>query len=96
VTTLGSARRTLFLKYTTPDRSFAAALRSFDQQHRQQPLQQKQQQSSRKNMHQDTNQISGQSVQAKNVNIHATDDVFLAFTMVQHIMAELSGAVTEK
>jgi hypothetical protein len=34
-------------------------------------------------------------VQAKNVNINATD-VFLAFTMVQQIMIELSGAVREK
>jgi hypothetical protein len=35
-------------------------------------------------------------VQAKKVNINATDDVFLAFTMVQPIMTELSGAMTEK
>jgi hypothetical protein len=34
-------------------------------------------------------------MQAKNVNINATD-VFLAFTMVQQIMTELSGAATEK
>jgi hypothetical protein len=63
-----------FSKYTTPDRSFAAALHTSNQQ---QPLQQKQQQSSGKIMHQDTNQISGQSVQAKNVNIHATHNVFM-------------------
>jgi hypothetical protein len=43
-----------------------------DQQRRQQPLQQKQQQSSGKNTQQDTNQISGQSTQAKNVNINET------------------------
>jgi hypothetical protein len=35
-------------------------------------------------------------VQAKNVNSNAMDDMFLAFTMVQQIMTELSGAVTEK
>jgi hypothetical protein len=36
-------------------------------------------------------------VQAKNVNGTATDDdMFLVFTMVQQIMAELSGAATEK
>jgi hypothetical protein len=47
-------------------------------------------------MHQGINQISGQSMQAKNVNINAMDDVFLAFTMAWHIMTELSGAATEK
>jgi hypothetical protein len=50
----------------------------------------------RKNTHEDTNQISGQSVHAKSVNITAMDDVFLAFTTMQQIMTELSGAVTEK
>jgi hypothetical protein len=35
-----------------------------------------------KNRHQDTNQISGQSVQPKNVNINAMYDIFLPFTMV--------------
>jgi hypothetical protein len=35
-------------------------------------------------------------VQAKDVNINETDEVFLAFTMVQQIMTELSGAVTGK
>jgi hypothetical protein len=35
-------------------------------------------------------------VQAKNVNINATDDVFLAFTIVQQIMTELSGVAREK
>jgi hypothetical protein len=35
-------------------------------------------------------------VQAKNVNIDSTDDVLLAFTMVQQIRIELSGAVTKK
>jgi hypothetical protein len=49
-----------------------------------------------KNTHQDTNQTSGQSVQATNVNINATDDMFLAFSMVQQIMTELSGTATEK
>jgi Cdc6-like AAA superfamily ATPase len=47
-------------------------------------------------MYQDTNQISGQSVQAKNVNVHAMDDIFFVFTMVQNIMTELSGAVTDE
>jgi hypothetical protein len=95
-TTPGSAWWTFFLKFTTPDRSFTGVLCNSDQQHPQQPSQQKQQQSSGKNMHQDTSQISGQSVQAKNVNVNATDDVFLAFTMEQQIMMELSGAATEK
>jgi hypothetical protein len=35
-------------------------------------------------------------VQAKNVNISATNDEFLAFTMVEQIMTELFSAVTEK
>jgi hypothetical protein len=42
-----------------------------------------------------TNKISGWSVQAKNVNINAMD-VFLAFDMVQQIMTEFIGAVTER
>jgi hypothetical protein len=80
----------------TPDRSFAIALRSCDQKNLQQPSQQKQQQSSGNNKHQDTNQISGQSVQAKNVNTNAMEDAFLAFAVVQQTMAELSGVATEK
>jgi hypothetical protein len=47
------------------------------------------------NTHQETIQTSGQSVQAKTVNINATD-MFLAFTVVQQIMTVLSGAATEK
>jgi hypothetical protein len=46
-------------------------------------------------MQQDTSQTSGQSVQAKSVTINATD-IFLAFTMMQQIMTELSGAATEE
>jgi hypothetical protein len=34
-------------------------------------------------------------LQAKNVNINAMDNVFFAFTVVQQIMTELSGAATE-
>jgi hypothetical protein len=56
----------------------------------------KQQQSSGKNTHQDTNQISGQSVKAKIVNSNARKDMFLAFTTVQQIMIQPMGAVTEK
>jgi hypothetical protein len=41
--------------------------------------------SSGKNTRQNTNQISGQTVQAKNVNISVTDDVSLALTTVQQI-----------
>jgi hypothetical protein len=48
-----------------------------------------------KNTHQDTHQISGQTAEAKNVNINTTDDGLLAFTMVQQIMIELSGAMTK-
>jgi hypothetical protein len=35
-------------------------------------------------------------VQTKNVNINATDNVLLAFTVVQQVMTELSGATTVK
>jgi hypothetical protein len=90
---IGAAGRTFFSQHTTLDRSFAAALRSSNQQ---QAPQQQPQQSSRKYTNQDTYQISGQSVQAKNVNFNAMDDVFLALTMTQQIMTELSGAATEE
>jgi 3'-phosphoadenosine 5'-phosphosulfate (PAPS) 3'-phosphatase len=51
----------------------------------------------KKNTHHDTNRISGQSVQAKNVVIiNATADVFLVLTTLKQIMTELSDAVTEK
>lgn len=46
-------------------------------------------------MHQDINQISGQSVKDRKVNFNATD-VFLAFTMVQQTMTELYGAAREQ
>jgi hypothetical protein len=61
-----------------------------------QPSQQTQQQSSGKNTLQDTNQVSGQLVQAKNVNVNVTGDIFLAFIMVQTIVTQLSGAAREK
>jgi hypothetical protein len=35
-------------------------------------------------------------MQAKNVNINAMDNVFLAFTVVQQIVTVLSCAATEK
>jgi hypothetical protein len=93
---IGSEKRTFFSK-CTPDQSLTTALRSSDQQNQQQPSPPQQQQLLGNNMHQDTNQTSGQSVQVKNVNSNAMDgDMFLAFTMVQQIMTELSGAGTEK
>jgi hypothetical protein len=63
-----------------------------------QPPQHEQQQSSGHHGQQVTNQTSGQSVQAKNVNTRITgmDDMFLAFAMVQQIMTGLLGAATEK
>jgi hypothetical protein len=49
----------------------------------------------RKNTNEDSNQISGRSVQAKiSVNINPTDDMFHAFTMVQQSLTEFSGAAT--
>jgi hypothetical protein len=47
-------------------------------------------------MQQVTNQSSDQSVQAKNVNSNATDDMLAVVTMMQQIMTGLSGAVTEE
>jgi hypothetical protein len=47
-------------------------------------------------MQQVTNQNSGQSVQAKNVNSNATDDMLAVVTMMQQIMIGLSGAATEE
>jgi precorrin-4 methylase len=35
-------------------------------------------------------------MQDKNVKSNATDAMFLAFTMVQQMMTELSGAATEE
>jgi hypothetical protein len=74
----------------------AVELRSSDQQLPLQPSQQKQQQPTGKNTHHNTNQISSHSVQAKNININATDAAFIAFTVVQQIMTELFGAAIEK
>jgi hypothetical protein len=48
-----------------------------------------------KSTQQDTTQISGQSMQAKNVHINATD-VILAFAMVQQVMTEFSGTATKQ
>jgi hypothetical protein len=89
----GVSRENILLEI--PDRLFAAALLSCDKQHRQQPSQQKQQQSSEKHTRLNTNETSSQSVQDKSVN-NKTTDVFLAFSMVQQIMTDLSGAATEE
>jgi hypothetical protein len=43
-----------------------------------------------------TNKASGQSVQANVVNNNAMDDMYVAFTRVQQIMTELSGAASEE
>jgi hypothetical protein len=62
--------------YKTPDKPFAvpfvAPISSIGSNHR------------KKNSSslQDRNKISGQSVQAKNVNCNPTDGVFLVFTML--------------
>jgi hypothetical protein len=68
-TTQGLAER-MFSKHTTPDRSFATDLQSAGGQHQQEPSEQKEQQSSGNIKHQDINQIWGQSVQTKNVNVN--------------------------
>jgi hypothetical protein len=65
-----------------------------------QPQEQRPQQQQKKpavhHEQQATSQASGQSVQAKNVNSNAMDDMFVAFTMVQQIMTGLSGAAPEE
>jgi hypothetical protein len=81
-TTPGSAGRTFFLKYTITDRSFAAPLHSSNQQHQQQPSQQRKQHSSGKHMHQDINRTSGESMQTKNVYSNESD-MYFAFIMMQ-------------
>jgi hypothetical protein len=72
---------------------FDAALRDSEQQGQQQPPQQ---QSSGHHMNQDSNQTSGQSMQAKNMNGNAMDSTLTAVTLVQQIMTELSGAPIEQ
>jgi hypothetical protein len=58
-------------------------------QHQQQ-LQQQRRQSSGHGAQQVTNQISGQSIHAKNVISDTMDDMFVAYNMVQQIM---TGAI---
>jgi hypothetical protein len=94
-TNQGTAGRTFFSKYTTPDRSFASALRSSLQPQEQKP-QQQQKKPAVHHEQQATSQASGQSVQAKNVNSNGMDDMFVAFTMVQKIMTGPTGAASEE
>jgi hypothetical protein len=42
------------------------------------------------------NRASDQSIKEENVNNNAIDDMFVAYTMVQQIMAGLSRAASEK
>jgi hypothetical protein len=77
-----------------PDQLFVAALHSFEQFCQQQPSQL--QQSSEHHTYQDSNQISGQSLQAQNRKSNTMDDTFAAITTVQQIMTELSCAATEQ
>jgi hypothetical protein len=90
----GTTGRTFFSKYTTPDWSFASALHSSMQPQEQRPQQHKK--PAVHHIQQATSQASGQSVQAKNVNSNAMDDMSVTFTMVQQIMTGLSGAVSEE
>jgi hypothetical protein len=46
--------------------------------------------------YQSVHQSNLRSVQAKIVNINATNNMFLAFTMMQQIITEPLGTVTEK
>jgi hypothetical protein len=89
----GSSGRTLFSKYTTPERSFASALRSSVES--KQPSE-NQKESSGPQKKQVANKVSGQSMQEEIVNSNVMDDKFVAFTMVQQIMIGLSSAASEE
>jgi hypothetical protein len=69
------------------DQLFVAALHHSEEQCHQQPPQM--QQSSEHHMYQDSNQVSGQSLQAQNINSNARGDTLAAITIVQQIMTEL-------
>jgi hypothetical protein len=77
--------------YVVPGKSFAAALRSNPQQ-RQPPVVTKE--APAPTEHQQQN--AGQPVQASNVSSVALDNKFRIATVVQQIMTEFSGAVSEE
>jgi hypothetical protein len=79
----------------TPGQSFAAVLRGNTQQPQQQQLQPAERSGDQRRSQQN-NQQTGQSVQAPSVNSSSLDDMFKVATIVQQIMTELNGAVSEE
>jgi hypothetical protein len=86
-----SSGRTVFSKYTTPERSFASALRSSVES--KQPSE-NQKKSAGPQKKQVANKASCQSMQEETVNSNAMNDMFVAFTMAQQIMTGLSSAAS--
>jgi hypothetical protein len=89
----GSSGRTFFSKYTTPERSFASAVRSSVEP--KQPSE-NQKESTGLQKKQVASKASDESVKEEIVNSNAMDDMFVAFTMVQQIMTGLSSAASEE
>jgi hypothetical protein len=87
----GSSGRT-FSKYTTPEQSFASALRSSVES--KQPSENQKESAGPQKKHV-ANKASGQSMQVEIVNSNAMD-MFVAFTMVQQIMTGISSAASEE
>jgi hypothetical protein len=104
-TVQGPAARAFSSKYTTPDRSFAAALRGHAQSQEPQVIQAQhphpvtvegREQVQPPRQHQQPTQQTGQSVQATSVKSSSLDDMFRVASAVQQIMTELNDAVSEE
>jgi hypothetical protein len=89
----GIIRKDLF-KYTTPEQSFASALRSSVELKQ---LSENQKESAGSQKNQVANKASGQSIRGKTVNSNAMAGMFVAFIMVQQFMTGVSrAALVEK
>jgi hypothetical protein len=82
-------------KQTTPGKSFAEALRGNLQQ-KQPPQQLQTEPAMTAPLIPPRSQVSGQSVQASSVTTSSLDDMFKVAVIVQQIMTELNGAVSEE
>jgi hypothetical protein len=94
----GTSGRTFSSNYVTPGQSFAAALRSNPGQ---QPPMRQAPRATAEPMRgpppaEQQAKPAGQSVQTSNVNSTSLDDMFKVATVVQQIMTELNGAVSEE
>jgi hypothetical protein len=92
----GQTGRLFSSKHVVPGQSFAAALRGDTQQDPQVQRAQQAQNPEDRAQIQPTMQKTGQSVQAPSVNSSSLDDMFKVATIVQQIMTELNGAVSEE